>query len=156
MLQRLVIIQWACFYENEILKLYYNLNNLSRPGARMSWMATYSFLACGPRDQVISACGSHDFLISEWQQLRGHEFKADWHYDSSIEGVPFNTKALHMKFDRGGLFLDVYRNGNSIPVSQTLAGYKKTSVNRKRPLSKADTLFLVLKIGLSRSHDDQL
>jgi hypothetical protein len=46
---------------------YSNSINLSRPGARMSWMATYSFLACGPRDQVISACGSHDFRISERQ-----------------------------------------------------------------------------------------
>ena len=71
MLQRLVIIQWACFYENEILKLYYNLNNLFHPGARMSWMAMYSFLACGPHDQVISACGSHDFLISDDMRTSG-------------------------------------------------------------------------------------
>ena len=48
-------------------------------------------------------------------------------------------------------FLDVY-----IPVLQTLTGYKKFSVNQKRPLSKADTIFLVFKIDLSRSHDDQL
>jgi hypothetical protein len=58
-----------------------------------------------------------------------------------------------------GFFPDVRKNRNSILVSRTLAGCKRrfgTAVNRKRPLSRADLLFLVLKIGLSESHDDML
>ena len=58
-----------------------------------------------------------------------------------------------------GFFPDVHKNRNSILVSQTLAGCKHhfgTSVHHKRPLSRANLLFLILKIGLSKSHDDKL
>ena len=45
-----------------------------------------------------------------------------------------------------GLFPNVHKNRNSILVSQTLTGCKHcfgTSVHRKRPLSRADLLFLI-------------
>ena len=58
-----------------------------------------------------------------------------------------------------GFFPDVRKNRNSILVSRTLAGCKRrfgTSVHRKRPLSKADLLFLISEIGSSLSHDNNL
>ncbi|KDR64969.1 hypothetical protein GALMADRAFT_31552, partial [Galerina marginata CBS 339.88] len=58
-----------------------------------------------------------------------------------------------------GFFPDVRKNRKSILVTRTLAGCKRrfgTQVNRKRPLSKADILFLISKIGSSQSHDDIL
>ncbi|KDR75586.1 hypothetical protein GALMADRAFT_32023, partial [Galerina marginata CBS 339.88] len=58
-----------------------------------------------------------------------------------------------------GFFPNVRKNRNSILVSRTLAGCKRrfgTPVNRKRPLSKSDILFVISQIGSSKSHDDML
>jgi hypothetical protein len=56
-------------------------------------------------------------------------------------------------------FPDVRKNRNSLFVSRTLMGCKRrfgTPVNRKRPLSKADLLCLISKIGSSPCYDDKL